>query len=176
VRELVDRDEIRQLAERYGLAVDSKDLDTVARLFDAEANFGKWGKGPAAAKVFYDHVIRGFRSSMHLVANHVIDFDDDDHATGVVYCRAHHHYLDPDHWSDLAFAYFDRYVRRDGRWGFESRTVRSWYRQAFGHPDIGAERRPAGADQGGPLPGTQLPEAFATWHEFWARDPFPRPF
>ena len=58
-------------------------------------------------KRFYDQSLRNFHCSMHLVGNHVIDFDDDDHAHGVVYCRAHHHVLEPEHWFDVALAYFD---------------------------------------------------------------------
>jgi SnoaL-like domain len=175
LRRLIDRDAIRDLAVRYGLAVDSKDLEALAQLFDAEASFGRWGKGPEGVKVFYDNTIRAFRSSMHMVGNHIIDFDDDNNAHGIVYCRAHHHYAEPDYWGDLAFAYFDKYVRRDGKWGFTSRAVRSWYRQTFGHPEQGNERSVVAGDRNGPVRGTQLPEAFPTWHEFWARQPAAKP-
>ena len=83
----------------YTLAVDGKDLDGVAVLFVEDVTNGRYETGREGVKTFYDHVLRKFHCSMHLVANHVnIDFDDDDHAHGVVYCRAHHHVLEPEHW------------------------------------------------------------------------------
>ena len=54
--------------------------------------------------------------------------------------------------------------------------MRSWYRQAFGHPELGTDRMLVTADKEGPVRGVQLPEAFDTWQEFWHRDPAPRPF
>jgi hypothetical protein len=169
---LCDRDEIRQLAERYALAVDSRDIDTLAQLFDDD--FERWGKGPQAAWAYFDNTLRAHVASMHLVANHIIDFDDDHRARGVVYCRAHHHYLEPDHWADLAFVYFDVYVKRGGTWRIAARELKAWYRQLIGHPDHGMERRPLTSPHG-PLDGVQLPEAFPTWAAFWDRDPAEKP-
>src|SRR4029077_17787059 len=80
IEALLARDQIRQLAERYALAVDGKDIDGVANLFAEQATFGRYGSGRAGARTFFDHVLREFHCSMHLVANHVIDFDDDEHA------------------------------------------------------------------------------------------------
>ena len=84
---MLARDKIRRLSERYALAVDGKDLDGIAALFVEEVDNGRYGPGREGVKNFYDRALRNFHCSMHLVANHVIDFDDDDHAHGVVYCR-----------------------------------------------------------------------------------------
>jgi hypothetical protein len=174
-RRSADRDEIRQLADRYGVAVDSKDLESLSALFDEESSFGSWGKGPEACRVFYDNTLRSFYASMHMVGNHVIDFDDDDHARGVVYTRAHHHYIEPDHWADLAMVYFDTYVRRGGTWRFLARLPKSFYRQTFGHPERGTERSLTTGDGAGPVRGTQLPEFFPAFNAFWEHEPPPKP-
>jgi hypothetical protein len=94
VEALIARDRIRQLAERYALAADGKDLDVMATLFVPDVDNGRYGAGRDGVVRFYDQSLRKFHCSMHLVANHVIDFDDDDHARGVVYCHAHHHVLE----------------------------------------------------------------------------------
>jgi ketosteroid isomerase-like protein len=168
LQELIARDGIRQLAQRYALAVDGKDLDALAALFVEDVDNGRHGPGREGVKRFYDRSLRNFHCSMHLVANHVIDFDDDDHAHGVVYCRAHHHVLDPEHWFDQALAYWDTYERQDDRWLFRRRRVRLWYRQRFGHPDHGPERVTATAGASGPSRGPQMPEAFTTFETFWS--------
>jgi len=169
IEELVARDQIRQLAERYALAVDGKDLDGIAVLFAEDVTNGRYGPGREGVKAFFDQSVRNFHCSMHLVANHVIDFDDDDHAHGVVYCRAHHHVLEPEHWFDQALAYWDTYERIDNDWCFRRREVKVWYRQEFGHPDHGTERVETPSEPRGPRRGAQMPHAFATFDAFWSR-------
>ena len=112
---LVDRDAIRELALRYALAVDGKDLDALASLFAPDVDNGRFGRGPDGVRRFYDQSLRKFHCSMHLVANHVIELDDSDHAHGVVYCLAQHHVLEPEHWFDEALAYWDTYERIGGK-------------------------------------------------------------
>ena len=82
---------IQQLAARYALAVDSKDVDGVVSLFVEDVNAGgSWGTGREALTRFYGDALSHFYRSMHLIAGHVIAFDDGDHAHGVVHCRAEH--------------------------------------------------------------------------------------
>ena len=169
--ELIARDKIRELALRYALAVDGKDLDGIARLFVADVDNGRWGTGRSGVKMFFDQSLRRFHCSMHLVANHVIDFDDDEHAQGVVYCRAQHHVLEPEHWFDEALAYFDTYEHVGDEWLFRRRRLRSWYRQHFGHPDHGTQRIVADADESGPKRAGRMPEAFPTFEAFWSTPP-----
>ena len=175
LEELLARDEIRQLAERYAVAVDGKDIDGLAGLFVEGVDNGRYGPGREGVRTFYDNRLRRFHCSMHLVGNHIVDFDGDDRANGIVYCRAHHHVLEPEHWFDMAIAYWDDYERNDGRWLFRRRRTRVWYRQEIGHPEHGAERVPAGIDADGPSRGARMPEAFPTFSSFWAREPRPLP-
>jgi hypothetical protein len=165
---LVALESIRDLARRYALAVDGKDLDGLATLFAPDVDNGHYGQGPDGVRAFFDQSLRKFHCSVHLVANHVVDFDDDDHAHGVVYCQARHHVLEPEHWYDEALAYFDTYERIAGEWRFRRRRVRSWYRQHMGHPEMGAERIAATVDTTGPKRGARMPEAFPTFDAFWA--------
>lgn len=173
--ELIARDAIRQLAERYALAVDAKDVDTIATLFAEDVNNGRYQRGREGVKTFYDHILRGFHCSQHLVGNHVIDFDDHDHAHGVVYCRAHHHVLVPEHWFDMALAYFDTYERVGDEWVFRRRNLKSWYREEIGHRDHGTERVVTQPETEGPMRGPQLPEAFPTFGPYWSRPARPVP-
>jgi ketosteroid isomerase-like protein len=171
--ELLARDRIRQLAERYALAVDAKDLDSLAGLFAEDVDNGRFGAGREGVKTYFDTSLRNFHCSMHLVANHVIDFDDDTHAHGIVYCRAQHHVAEPEHWFDQAIAYWDTYERADGGWFFRRRRVRSWYRQQIGHPGHGTERVVEPPPATGAMRGARMPEAFPTFESFWARSPRP---
>jgi hypothetical protein len=169
--ELLARERIRQLALRYALGVDGKDLDAIADLFVDDVSNGRYGPGREGVKNFYDRALRAFHCSMHLVANHTIDFDDDHHAHGVVYCRAQHHVLEPEHWFDQALAYWDTYERVGDEWLFRRRRLKSWYRQHFGHPDFGTDRISATPQESGPHRGATMPEAFSTFERFWARPP-----
>lgn len=164
---LLTLESIRGLAQRYALAVDGKDLEGLALLFAPDVDNGRWGIGRDGVKAFYDQSLRNFHCSMHLVANHVIDIDDDEHARGVVYCYARHHVLEPEHWFDEALAYFDSYERIDGEWCFRRRRLRSWYRQHDGHPEHGNERVVPAIEAAGPKRGGRMPEAFPTFEAFW---------
>ncbi len=181
--ELLARDAIRRLAERYALAVDGKDLDALADLFAPDVDNGRYGPGREGVRRFYDQSLRKFHASMHFVGNHVIDFDSDDgdgdhggdglpdRAHGVVYCVAKHHVVEPDHWFDEALAYWDTYERIEGTWLFRRRRVRSFYHQEFGHPEHGTERTVAEVEASGPKRGGRMPEAFPTFEAFWASPP-----
>src|SRR2546421_374171 len=80
---------IRQLAARYALAVDSRDLDALVELFVPDVDCGRWGTGRPALRSFFASVLERFHRSVHLVAGHVIDLRGAE-ASGVVYCRAEH--------------------------------------------------------------------------------------
>ena len=52
LQELLARDAIRQLAARYALAVDGKDLDGIATLFVDDVENGRYGTGSEGVKRF----------------------------------------------------------------------------------------------------------------------------
>ena len=171
VEQLVARDAIRQLAHRYAVAVDGKDLEALAALFVPDVDNGRYGAGPEGVRRFFHQALRNFHCSMHLVGTQVIDFDDEDHAHGIVYCFAQHHVTEPEHWFDEALAYWDRYERVEGAWLFRRRRLRSWYRQLIGHPEQGTGRVATVAPTSGPQRGGRMPEAFPTFEAFWSSGP-----
>lgn len=155
------RQAIGELPARYAIAVDSRDVDAWLDLFVADVDCGRRGRGRDVLRTFIEPNLRTFYRSIHQICGHVVDFIDDDTATGTVYCRAEHE--DGGAWIVMAIIYFDRYVRRDGRWYFERRTEKHWYAN-----DILERPRPpfqhweAAGDH---LPG--LPGDFASWKSFW---------
>ena len=126
LEELAARDRIRQLAYRYALAVDGKDLDGVAALFVEDVDNGRYGPGREGVKTFYDHVLRQFHCSMHLVANHYVDFGDPpDTATGSAYCIAKHVYEEEgvDRCYVMHIRYDDQYRRVGDGWRIAHRHL-----------------------------------------------------
>jgi hypothetical protein len=153
---------IQQLASRYALAVDSRDLDAWVALFVADVDCGSYGKGREALKKFIDPAVRTFYRSHHQICGHVIDLVDSDHAQGTVYCRAEHEA--GDRWIVMAICYFDTYERREGRWYFLKRAEQHWYSSDVlerpGQPEL--QNWPAWRDR-----QPALPHQFPTWKRFW---------
>jgi SnoaL-like domain len=153
---------IQQLPIRYAIAVDSRDLDTWVGLFIEDVNCGRRGQGRAVLRGIIEPQVRTFYRSIHQICGHAVDFVDDDHATGKVYCRAEHEARGK--WVVMAICYFDEYARRDGRWYFVRRKERHWYssdvlerpgQPVFQNWDAWPDAKP------------ELPHAFPTWQAFW---------
>ena len=155
--------DIRQLPQRYALAVDSRDLDALVSLFVPDVRVGRDGMGREALKQWFRDSLSRMRSTIHFVGNHVIDFDTADSAHGIVYCRDELEYPDAGRWETGVLQYWDSYRRVEGEWCFERRRFHRWYIvDALTRPSHGA-----GVD-GARLSTSQLPEAFPTWGAFWA--------
>jgi SnoaL-like domain len=173
IEERLDRMEseamIRQLPSRYAYALDSRDLAQLVQLFVPDVQVGREGRGRDALFRFFDQLMRFAGVSVHFVGNHVIDFDDADHAHGVVYCFDELERADIDEWQKGRIQYWDTYERGDGEWCFVRRRLHRWYVvDALTRPSHGA-----GIDAE-PLVSDRLPDVFDTWYEFLARTPEPR--
>ena len=161
---------IQQLPARYAVAVDSRNLDDLVRLFTPDVNCGRWGVGRDALKAFYEspQVLGGFYRSVHLICGQTLDWVDAERATGTVYCRAGHE--DKGAWVEMAICYFDRYVKSEGCWCFERREEKHWYSTDWA-------QRPNQADKGSlqnwpgkydtPKYQPQLPHAWPSWRRYW---------
>jgi len=151
---------IQQLPIRYALAIDGRDVAQWAGLFVPDVNCGQHGAGRDVLKELITTALRSFYRSVHQICGHRIEFDDDDHAHGVVYCRAEHE--DGDRWIVMAIAYFDTYERRGRDWYFVRRRERHWYAADW-------EERPAAPFTAWPAHPQEptLPQDFATWAPFW---------
>lgn len=152
---------IQQLPIRYAIAVDSRDMDSWVDLFIPDVHCGRRGNGRDVLKSIITPAVRTFYRSVHQICGHRIEFDDADHAHGVVYCRAEHE--DEGKWVVMAIAYFDSYERRDGEWLFVRRREKHWYSADW-------QERPAAPFTGwaGHDNPPDLPQDFDSWASFWA--------
>jgi hypothetical protein len=168
LEERVDRLEsiaaIGQLASRYALALDSRNMDDMVALFVENVRVGRDKAGRAALKEWYTEVMRAFGVSVHFVGNHIIDFDDADHASGIVYCHDELQSTSAGTWDMGKLQYWDTYVRVDGEWCFLRRRFYRWYlADALERPSPGAGM---GSDRDS-LTTNLLPDAYPTWAAFW---------
>jgi hypothetical protein len=131
---------IHQLAVRYALAVDSRDLETLVSLFAADVTVGKDRKGREALKVWFARILKGMRVSVHFVGNHVIDFDDPDHARGIVYCQDELERPATGQWQQGKIQYWDDYCRVEDRWYFTRPTASRPGTHSGLSPDFRADR------------------------------------
>jgi hypothetical protein len=165
-RALLDRlastEAIRQLVARYALATDSRDLDMLVGLFVDDVLVGADERGRVALRAFFDRSLRDVGVTILYVGNHVIDFDDPDHAHGVVYCRGEIQV--DDRWIVQAIQYRDTYERRDGAWYFVRRRHLLWYGAELGESPVGLP--PANWPEHHTGKG-ELPDAWDTWRDFW---------
>ncbi len=154
---------IQQLPIRYALAVDGRDIDSWIALFTPDVNCGRRGSGRAVLKSIIEPAVRTFYRSIHQICGHRVEFDDADHAHGVVYCRAEHE--DAGKWVVMAIAYFDTYERRGGEWFFVRRREKHWYAADW-------ESRPTAPfmDWPGRASEPHLPQDFESWQAFWASE------
>jgi uncharacterized protein (TIGR02246 family) len=153
---------IRQLVARYALATDSRDVDALVELFVDDVQVGDDRRGRDALRAFFDQSLREVGVTILFVGNHVIDFDDDDHARGVVYCRGEIQV--DDRWVIQAIQYRDTYERRHGTWYFVRRKHLLWYGTELGVSPLGLP--PANWPEQHTGKG-ELPEAWETWRDFW---------
>ena len=121
------RDAIRELPLRYAQAVETRDVDAMAGLFAADARFGEYGTGPDACRRLMTDTMADSLFAVILVTNHLIEWDDADHAHGEVWALCYSQ-LEVGFVEQL-IRYEDRYVREHGAWRFLHRKHRLWYGQ-----------------------------------------------
>ena len=124
LRRLEDRAELRELTVRYCLAVDDSDWDALLGLFAPDAEMA--GQvGPENVVGILRSIRSGYGRTIHTAQGQVLEFSDDDHASGIVPSRGE---LAIGGQTVLcAMRYLDHYVRVDGKWLFASRTLRFNY-------------------------------------------------
>ena len=128
---LFARYQIDDLLARYCQAIDRCDMDGLKAVYwpDAVDNHGVFNGN---ALEFAEFVIPGLQAltrTMHLIANCVIAFDDDDNAHGETYVVAFHEVPGEPCATDAIVGgrYLDRFQRRDGEWRILDRTyVMDW--------------------------------------------------
>lgn len=158
-------DAIRQLPARYALALDMRDIDAMVGLFPADIRVGREASGREALRRYLDETMRvQFTGTAHHIGGHIIEFDDPDHAHGVVYSKNEHE-TGPE-WVIMQMMYVDDYERIDGRWYFRRRLPLYWYATDLNKPPLGDRKmRWPGRE---PYEGG-FHDLFPSWRDFWAR-------
>jgi hypothetical protein len=158
---------IRQLAARYSLSLDMRDLDAHVNLFAPDIRVSREKTGRANLKRWLDDTLRlQFTGTSHHIGNHIIEFDDADNAHGVVYSKNEHE-TGPE-WVIMQMLYWDNYQRIDGRWYFRRRLPCYWYATDLNKPPIGDKKmRWPGRE---PYDGA-FHALFPSWQTFWANPP-----
>ena len=168
-------DQIRQLPAKYALCLDMRDMDAMATLFPEDVRVGRDASGRLAFRAWMDRTLRSpFTGTSHHIGGHVIEFDDADHAHGVVYSKNEHETPvagGQDEWVIMQMMYVDDYVRATGpdgpRWYFARRLPLYWYATDLNKPPVGEKKMR--------WPGTEPVEGnfhklFPSFAEFWARE------
>lgn len=160
-------DAIRQLAAKYSLALDMRDLDAMVNLFPEDVRVSREESGRAAFKRWMDDTLRQqFTGTSHHIGNHIIEFEDPDHALGVVYSKNEHE--TGGDWVIMQMLYWDNYERVDGVWYFRRRLPCYWYATDLNKPPIGDRKmRWPGRE---PYEGA-FHELFPSWKSFWDSTP-----
>ena len=160
--------EIQQLAHRYAVYLDARDLDALVELYVPDVRVSREASGRDALRADFERSLRAVGATFLQVGNHVVDFENDAHASGIVYTRGEIQDGGPDsnRWIIHAIQYHDRYERREGRWLFARRKHLLVYGAELGVnpltlPPAEWPKRQTGR-------GT-LPWSLETWRRFWAR-------
>ena len=165
-------DAIRQLAAKYSLSLDMRDLDAHVNLFAPDIRVSRDRVGRAHLKRWLDDTLRlQFTGTSHHIGNHIIEFDDPAHAHGVVYSKNEHETPRADgatEWVIMQMLYWDDYERIDGRWYFRRRLPCYWYATDLNKPPVG-ENKMRWPDRE-PCEGAWH-DLWPSWEEFWRSPP-----
>ena len=175
VERLESIEEIRQLVSKYALSLDMRDLDAHVNLFVPDIRVSHDKAGRRYLKRWLDDTLRlQFTGTSHHVGNHVIEFDDADHAHGIVYSKNEHETpsKDGDEWVIMQMMYWDNYERLDGpdgqRWYFRRRLPCYWYAADLNKPPVG-DRKMRWPERE-PYDGAYH-KLFPSWEAFWKNPP-----
>ncbi|MCL5041320.1 MAG: nuclear transport factor 2 family protein [Gammaproteobacteria bacterium] len=158
---------IRQLAGKYSLSLDMRDLNAHVNLFAPDIRVGRDKVGRAHLKAWVDDTLRHqFTGTSHHLGQHIIEFADPDNAIGVVYSKNEHEA--GAEWVIMQMLYWDDYQRIDGQWYFRRRLPCYWYATDLNKPPIGEMKmRWPGRE---PYHGT-FHDLFPSWNSFWRNNP-----
>ncbi|HWP66843.1 MAG TPA: nuclear transport factor 2 family protein [Candidatus Limnocylindria bacterium] len=126
LRELADRQAIRDLVTRYACAVDRRDFDAVAACFtpDAETDYTFFA-GPIAEVLEKIRAgVGGFAMTMHVLGNHLAEVRGDT-ATSETYAVCYHRRPGVPDGAQLVVAmrYLDELVRTPAGWRIRRRRA-----------------------------------------------------
>ncbi len=161
---LVAHDQIRLLASKYALAVDSRDIESLVELFVPDVRVGR-AVGREALRRDFETSLAAVGVTILNVGTQVVELLDATHAVGEVYCTGEVQIGED--WVRQAIRYRDTYERRGGQWLFVRRVHELWYGVAIEPNPLGQGEAnwPASATGRG-----TLPSSWPSWSEFWGSD------
>jgi ketosteroid isomerase-like protein len=149
LQQLLDKEEIRELALLYSRGVDRKDPELLRDLYTADATDTHGHSFDGGAEEYVQFLEKSFpymKYSGHHICNHLISVDGDE-GNGEVYALAYHYIPDGQGGAmeDLmAVRYVDRYRREsDGKWRFARRIVTYDFNVRRPIPTDAADGQPA---------------------------------
>jgi hypothetical protein len=159
-------DAIRQLVSKYALTLDMRNLDQHVNLFVPDVDVGRHGVGRQALKIWANDTFRNqFTGTSHHIGNHIIEFEDEDTAIGVVYSKNEHE--TGNEWVIMQMLYWDTYARIEGSWLFKKRLPMYWYATDLNKPPIGDNKMRWPERE--PYDG-HFHDLFPSWKRFWQSD------
>jgi uncharacterized protein (TIGR02246 family) len=164
VQALVDQSAIKNLVALYSITRDDHDIDKLISCFAEDGTFTSRGvtiRGRDDLRAFYIANMGKYTTTLHTSHMHLVQFIDDDEASGLV--TAHAELGLGDTLMVAGLRYSDRYVRRVDRWVFQHRTLKFIYAVPF--DDMGSSFRDSRRIR---WPGTDpiasgFPESLPTW-------------
>lgn len=165
-------DAIRQLVSKYSLSLDMRDLDAHVNLFAPDIRVSRTSTGRGALKLWLDQTLREqFTGTSHHIGNHIIEFENANHAHGIVYSKNEHETPRKDggtDWVIMQMIYWDNYERMDGVWYFRRRLPCYWYAADLNAPPVGKTKMRWPDRE--PYEGAYH-ELFPSWELFWKNPP-----
>jgi len=157
--------DIGQLAVRYSLAADSRDVAGLLALFEPrEREVLRHAEAPEDRREeAHDRHAFGldqFYRSVHQICGHIIELLTPTTARGKLYCRAEHEV--GERYIVAALIYNDDYVKVDGEWLFAKRRPQIWYAADLLERPQEVDFASWSGSQAPELPGT-----FPMWSTFW---------
>ena len=175
VRQLEDRNSIRELVGRYGYVIDNRDIDGLSELFTDDAVLQSAdgvmdAHGRDAIVEMYRGRFAVLGPSFHFTHDHAITFEAEqpDLASGII--AAHAEVSRNNQTMLAAIRYHDRYRRDSGQWRFTKRVITFfYYTPVADYVDTmnGVLRQRAYGDQR----PADWPESLATWQRYHASPP-----
>jgi ketosteroid isomerase-like protein len=130
IRRLEDTEAIKQLVARYGFAADDRDMEAIGAMFTKNGCFRSVNGQMEAHGIdqvidMYHKRFKGMKHAFHVGHDHIINFETDSRATGIV--ASHAEVIRNDEPWVVALRYHDIYVREAGNWLFEERALAFYY-------------------------------------------------
>lgn len=123
-QQIIDMAELRNLVDSYAIESDKGNQDYYRNIFAENLNLRLFSGGNVTEIKGVEEMIKIYKAfgaakiSFHQTGQQAIDFQDADHATGVVYLTA---LLVNEKATKIYIRYEDKYARINGRWQITDR-------------------------------------------------------